>query len=131
MASRDPEDLTEGARGAWEQSQIDYRDRYPNGPRPFLTCTWRSGEEQDQLYAMGRTEPGKVVTNARAGQSNHNKRPSPAMDIAFKDSMGAVLWDVKLYKQFAELAKLNGLSWGGDWKKFKDYPHFEIAQEVA
>ncbi len=32
----------------------------------------RSYEEQDALYAQGRTAPGNKVTNARGGYSNHN-----------------------------------------------------------
>ena len=37
-----------------------------------VTCTWRSPAEQAQLYAQGRTAPGKIVTNAKPGQSMHN-----------------------------------------------------------
>lgn len=48
----------------------------------LITCTLRPAAEQDLLYAIGRTVPGKdvvpvirpmgrVVTNARAGQSAH------------------------------------------------------------
>src|SRR6266480_820794 len=32
----------------------------------------RTFEEQDALFAIGRTKPGHVVTNARGGFSNHN-----------------------------------------------------------
>src|SRR5881397_2564020 len=32
----------------------------------------RTYDEQNDLYAQGRTEPGKIVTNARGGYSNHN-----------------------------------------------------------
>lgn len=31
----------------------------------------RSFEDQDRLYAQGRTAPGQIVTNAKAGQSPH------------------------------------------------------------
>lgn len=34
----------------------------------LITCTYCSGQEQDQLYAQGRTKPGPRVTNSRAGQ---------------------------------------------------------------
>ena len=37
----------------------------------LVTCTWRSGAEQDALYAQGRTTPGKRVTNARAGHESN------------------------------------------------------------
>lgn len=32
----------------------------------------RSYEEQNNLYAQGRSRPGRIVTNARGGYSNHN-----------------------------------------------------------
>jgi peptidoglycan L-alanyl-D-glutamate endopeptidase CwlK len=32
----------------------------------------RSWTEQDALYAMGRTAPGKIVTNVKGGYSYHN-----------------------------------------------------------
>ena len=38
----------------------------------LVYCTLRSMAEQDRLYAIGRTKPGKRVTNAKAGQSAHN-----------------------------------------------------------
>jgi peptidoglycan LD-endopeptidase CwlK len=38
----------------------------------LITCTLRPNEEQDALYAQGRTTPGHIVTNAKAGQSAHN-----------------------------------------------------------
>ena len=32
----------------------------------------RTYDEQNGLHAKGRTTPGKIVTNARGGYSNHN-----------------------------------------------------------
>ena len=32
----------------------------------------RTYEEQNELFAQGRTKPGRIVTNARGGFSNHN-----------------------------------------------------------
>jgi peptidoglycan L-alanyl-D-glutamate endopeptidase CwlK len=37
-----------------------------------LTSGYRSKKEQNELYAQGRSKPGQVVTNAKAGQSYHN-----------------------------------------------------------
>ena len=37
----------------------------------IITCTLRSGAEQDALYAIGRTVAGPIRTNAKAGQSAH------------------------------------------------------------
>jgi peptidoglycan L-alanyl-D-glutamate endopeptidase CwlK len=124
--SRNPLELTEEARTAWEKSKGDYKSKYQDDPQPFLTCTYRSNALQAELYAQGRTRPGKIVTNAKPGQSNHNKYPSPAFDIAFKDSNG-VCWELSYFFKFAQIGKKHGLSWGGDWKRFKDYPHFEVS----
>lgn len=38
----------------------------------LITCTYRSPSEQADLYAQGRTKPGKIVTNAQPGESAHN-----------------------------------------------------------
>ena len=38
----------------------------------LVYCTLRTNDEQDRLYAFGRTLPGRIVTNATAGNSAHN-----------------------------------------------------------
>jgi peptidoglycan LD-endopeptidase CwlK len=50
----------------------------------LVTCTLRSGAEQDALYAKGRTVPGRIVTYARAGQSAHQY--GLALDFVIVDS---------------------------------------------
>jgi peptidoglycan L-alanyl-D-glutamate endopeptidase CwlK len=40
----------------------------------LVTSTYRDNASQEALYAQGRTAPGRIVTNARAGQSYHNYR---------------------------------------------------------
>jgi LysM repeat protein len=95
----------------------------------LVTQGLRTSEEQDALYAKGRTVPpiGKkfVVTNARGGQSWHNF--GLAFDIVVLDALGKNDWDVSHpgWAQAAELGKSVGLEWGGDWKGFKDMPHFQ------
>ena len=37
-----------------------------------LVQTGRSIEYQNELYAQGRTKPGKIVTKAKGGSSFHN-----------------------------------------------------------
>jgi len=88
----------------------------------------RSWEEQSKIYAQGRTSPGKVVTNAKPGFSNHNFGIAVDMGV-FKD--GKYLDGSKpseaeaFHRKAAELAAKFNLEWGGSWKSFKDYPHFE------
>ncbi len=125
MASRDKKDLREDVREAWQASAAEYKLAHSGEPQPFLTCTYRSSAEQDALYAIGRTKPGKKVTNAKAGQSNHNSNPSRAFDIGFQQG-GKLFWDNHFFERFAVIAKSHGLSWGGDWTGgFRDKPHFE------
>ena len=83
----------------------------------------RSYDEQNALYAQGRTKPGMRVTNARGGYSNHNF--GIAFDIGIF-AQGKYLPESPLYKQAGAIGKSLGLSWGGDWKTFQDQPHYEL-----
>jgi len=90
----------------------------------LITSTYRDNASQNVLYAQGRTTPGKKVTNAKAGQSWHNYRC--AVDVV-PVVAGKPRWDVKdeVWQQVGALGKAAGLEWAGDWKKFKEYPHFQ------
>jgi len=83
----------------------------------------RSYDEQDDLYAKGRTVAGAKVTNARGGYSNHNF--GIAWDIGiFKGEK--YLPETYLYGTCGEVGKSLGLEWGGDWKSIQDEPHFQL-----
>ena len=123
-SSRDQNDLHPNLAKRWALAHAEFNEKHPDLPQVFLTQTYRTPEDQEKLYAQGRTEPGKVVTNARPGQSLHNYYPALAFDIAFK--RGAELyWDISLFRAFAAIANSHELEWGGDWQGFKDNPHFQ------
>jgi peptidoglycan L-alanyl-D-glutamate endopeptidase CwlK len=82
------------------------------------TCTFRSIEEQEALYAQGRTVPGKIVTQARGGMSPHNHKM--AADFIFVNEGYDGPWEV-----LRDEALKVGLQWGGAWRTFKDRPHVE------
>lgn len=85
----------------------------------------RSFAEQDALFAIGRTtgRRGKVVTNARGGQSNHNF--GIGFDVGvFKDKK--YLEDAGSYLAVGVLGEELGLEWGGRWKRFPDASHFQL-----
>jgi peptidoglycan L-alanyl-D-glutamate endopeptidase CwlK len=90
----------------------------------LVTSTYRDNASQNALYAQGRTTPGKIVTNAKAGQSWHNYKC--AVDVV-PIVAGKPRWDVKdeVWQQVGKLGKAAGLEWAGDWKRFKEYPHFQ------
>ncbi len=88
-----------------------------------ITDGVRTFQEQDNLYAQGRTKPGKIVTNAKAGESYHNY--GLAIDVVpmvngkpnYKDD----------YQKIAKIGKSLGFVWGGDFKTIKDQPHFQYS----
>ena len=91
------------------------------GIEVIMTCGYRSTEEQNKLYAKGRTAPGGIVTNARGGYSWHNY--GLAADYAFVID-GKVTWNGP-WAEFGIIAKECGLEWGGSWTKFRDRPHVQ------
>jgi peptidoglycan L-alanyl-D-glutamate endopeptidase CwlK len=78
-------------------------------------------QPQNALYAQGRTTPGKIVTNAKGGQSFHN------YGVAFDFVPivgGKAQWnDVALFTKCGEIAESIGLEWAGRWVKFKELAH--------
>lgn len=108
----------------------DFRDM--TGNDLLLTCTHRSVEEQQKLYAQGRTTVGQRVTNVDGVTqlSNHNYTPARAVDVAVVVH-GKVSWSPADYAPLGELAKRYGLVWGGSWRSFKDYPHLELPADAV
>lgn len=97
-----------------------------NGIEIVITQTLRTREEQDALYAQGRTAAGNIVTNARYPYSMHCW--GLAFDFAVKVG-GKVNWNrLDLYDRVGQLGKSIGLRWGGDFKTIKDRPHFELPE---
>lgn len=99
----------------------------------LITDGFRSSEEQDAIYAKGRTAEGTVVTQVQGGHSYHNY--GLAIDFALRTKKGEVIWDMKYdgnkngqadWMEVVAIAKRLGFSWGGDWKNFPDYPHLQI-----
>ena len=98
-----------------------------------VTSALRTWSEQDGLYAQGRTktgrvrrsgsEGGKIVTNAKGGQSLHNF--GLAIDVV-EIKEGKALWSNPNWSKIAKLGKSIGFAWGGDFKSIKDKPHFEM-----
>ena len=84
----------------------------------FITETYRSQKRQNELYAQGRTEPGKIVTWTK--NSRHTSRR--AWDIACN---GSNLYDRATLKKAGAIAENLSITWGGTWTT-PDMPHFEI-----
>lgn len=96
----------------------------------LVISTYRDFESQDQLYAQGRTTPGKIVTNAKSGMSYHNYRV--AFDVVPVVN-GKPVWDttgeaLKMWQKVGALGKSIGLEWAGGWKSFREFPHFQYTE---
>lgn len=114
------------------------------GVRLRFVYTTRTNEEQNELFAQGRTKlfdkKGKrlgKVTNAKGGESIHNyhlawdivllldkdgdgKFESATYEMLDFDKDGKADW-----MECVEYFKSIGATWGGDWR-FVDKPHFEM-----
>src|SRR5262245_1518876 len=93
------------------------------GIRIKVISALRTYEEQDDLYAQGRTKPGDIVTNAKGGYSNHNF--GIAFDIGVFEG-NKYLPESPKYKAVGALGIDLGLEWGGNWKSIVDQPHFQL-----
>ena len=87
-----------------------------------VTSGSRTQAEQDALYAQGRTKPGPVVTWTRKSRHIGGR----AIDLTLFSGKNPV-WESKHYYTAGKFGKELGLVWGGDWKRTKDLPHFELA----
>lgn len=103
-----------------------------------LRCTEsiRTFERQKELYAQGRTAPGRIVTNSKPGYSIHHF--GCALDSCFPGvdpyltnldpKTRSFLWD-----EYGRLAIAHGFVWGGDWNgngkeeaNDFDLPHIQL-----
>ena len=96
-----------------------------------ILCGHRTAAEQNRAYEDG-------FSKVQFPNSKHNSLPSMAVDVApfpvrWNDTarwkkLGEVVWKCWLRLPISERAGYR-LVWGGDWKLFKDSPHFEIVKD--
>ncbi|MEK7144319.1 MAG: M15 family metallopeptidase [Patescibacteria group bacterium] len=119
------------------------------GIEVLITCTYRSNAEQADTYAQGRTQPGRVVTWAKPGESLHNvigpdgKPSSKAFDFVVLRN-GKIIWgtsgdgidddpsddntdDLELWQRAGSIGESLSLTWAGRWPKPKtEFPHLQL-----
>jgi peptidoglycan L-alanyl-D-glutamate endopeptidase CwlK len=90
----------------------------------LVISTYRDFEAQTALYNQGRTTPGKIVTKAKAGESFHNYRL--AFDVV-PLVYGKCFWDTNasVWAKIGDIGVAVGLEWAGNWKTFRELPHFQ------
>ena len=103
-------DLISVVERAAEISEVDF----------FITEGLRTLQKQKQLVAAGASQT-----------MNSRHLTGHAVDVAARVN-GEVRWDWPLYhnisRAFKQAAQELNISivWGGDWKSFKDGPHFQL-----
>lgn len=127
MASRSLDDLAGPVRECADAFVLACRAQ---GLDVLIYCTLRSNTEQGHLYEQGRTKPGRIVTNAKPGQSLHNpddNGKSWAFD-AVPMSCGAIQWfNAAMLADMGSIGESVGLEWAGRWSgSLRESVHFQI-----
>lgn len=116
------------------QQLIEFAESTLMGPDLGICITYslRTIDEQNGIYAQGRTKPGPIVTDAKGGQSFHNY--GLAFDFCWaylNASTGKFLvsdetaWAVgPIHHKVTSLFVSKGWEWGGVWHT-PDDPHLE------
>jgi len=129
----------ERLRGVDERLAHVVREAALRTPQRFIVVEGlRTVERQKDLYAQGRTKPGKVVTWTMASKHIDGQ----AVDLAPVKADGAIDWaNLKAFdavaKAMMEAATVleYRIRWGADWDQDgkprergeSDSPHFELA----
>lgn len=96
------------------------------GLKVGISECYRTVKEQDAIYALGRTKPGNIVTNAPGSSYSSMHQWRVAFDVYRDDGKGAFNDADSFFKKVSEVGKKIGLEWGGDWKSPVDKPHYQL-----
>lgn len=91
-----------------------------------ISETCRTVEEQDKLYAQGRTKPGNIVTNAKGSTYSSMHQWYIAFDFYRNDGKGAYDNGDGFFNKVGAIGESIGLEWGGRWTSIVDLPHFQL-----
>lgn len=97
----------------------------PSPIQLVVSAGFRTWAEQDQLYDQGRSLPGKIVTEAKGGESWHNY--GVAVDCAPMQE-GVIDWNSSHpnWKKMEEVGISLGLTSGATFTRLVDAPHFQL-----
>ena len=100
------------------------------GIQLIFTSFHRTESQQAELYAKGRTKPGKIVTyqDGKTKRSKHQDWEAVDLCIVKENAEGKLYleWNrIKEYEQLGEYWKNKGHTWGGDWD-LGDIYHFQL-----
>src|SRR5947209_950028 len=90
-----------------------------------VTQGLRSWREQAMFYEVGRTTPGKVVTNAAPGHSWHQYGLAVDCIPAFPNRPYDWNSEHSQWRWMEQIGKDLGLYTGAEFRMFPDAPHFQ------
>lgn len=99
-----------------------------------ITAGLRTQEEQQALYAKGRSEPGEIVTHADGVNKRSRHQDGNAVDVCPYPEMWSSEEELDKFGYFVKGIAImmkrygtidNTVTWGGDWT-WKDRPHWQI-----
>ena len=126
MASRDPKHLCPEMRMKLIEFVARARER---GVDVLVYCTFRSKEEQEELWGHGRNGDKRAkVTWTKNSKHNITYNGIPAAEAwdCVPVVLGKIKWDdSRGYAILGKIAAELGLKWGGE---FGDSPHFELVR---
>lgn len=95
-----------------------------------VTQGLRTWGEQAALYAQGRSQPGRIVTNAEPGHSWHQF--GLAVDVVPLGLEGQPDWNTShpIWRRLVAVGIGLGLVAGGQFRSFRDYPHFQLTGKL-
>lgn len=99
-----------------------FRDANPDA---HISAAGRGEAEQNDYF-------DRKLTKARFLQSKHNFEPVCAIDWFRITQSGGASFDLPWFRDVLNPAvkQYKGLVSGGDWPKFRDWPHVEVENKV-
>lgn len=92
---------------------------------------FRTQAYQQELYAQGRTKPGKIVTYRDGVTNRSNHQSSLASDVGiFKGAEYIEEPAQDIVDYYGHCVRAHDLKWGGDWHT-PDQPHAEWPEDDA
>lgn len=94
------------------------------GFEPQVYYGWRSVKVQLQLYKAGHSRVKFSFHNAQKPDGTPNAYAADIIDRRFgwsDEAQSSGFW-----KALGQEAKKQGLIWGGDWPRFRDYAHVQL-----
>lgn len=136
--------------------RVHHQERCPPNPKLQAFVAWwqvhgpfaivivfgsRNDEQQGELYAQGRTKPGKVVTQAKtAGNSAHGHDAAidahPVREV-YPGGGVKLIWTGdeteptekaecdRLFSAYCQLGRMSGLESGENFPGLRDRPHLQ------